>query len=70
MAKVLEELWMRFALSVECRDKFLRAVFFGSRMISNYAEEGLSEENKERLSLVSSTVSTSIKAFRYVIASV
>ena len=63
-AKVLQELWMRFALSVECRDKFLRAVFLGSKMIANYAEGNLSEDSKERLSLIQGTVSTSRKAFR------
>ena len=55
---------MRFALSVECRDKFLRAVFFGSKMIANYGEESLSDDSKERLTLIQGTVSTSRKAFR------
>ena len=61
---VLEDLWMRFALSVECRDKFLRAIFFGSKMIANYSGASLSDESLERLSLIQGTVSTSRKAFR------
>lgn len=56
---------MRFALSVECRDKFFRAVYFGSKMIENYASDNLSDESKESLGLIQSTVSTSRKAFRW-----
>lgn len=60
----MEKLWMSFAQSIEARDKFLRTVFFGTKMIDSYFENHLSDENKERLSLVMSTVSQARKAFR------
>ena len=61
----MEKLWMSFAQSVEARDKFLRTVFFGTKMVDSYFENQLSDENKERLSLVMSTASQARKAFRY-----
>ena len=56
---------MSFAQSVESRDKFLRAVYFGSKMIESYGKDHLSDESKERLNLFMGTASQARKAFRF-----
>ena len=59
-----QELWMSFAQSVESRDKFLRSIFFGAKMLTNYGADSLGEEATETLNIIQNTVSTSRKAFR------
>ena len=60
-----DKLWISFAQSVECRDKFLRLIYFACCFSHAHFEDRLSLEVKERLDLTIHTTSIARKAFRH-----
>ena len=55
---------MLFAQSIECRDKFLRLVFFGTKMTDEVFSDTISSGTKETFALTMTTASQARKAFR------
>ena len=65
--RIIIDTWTKFSQSVDGRDKSLKILYYGSKMLYNYLDipnGGLTDRGKETLNLVMNTSSIARKAFR------